>query len=274
MVSAQRLMSGLVAVAAVIALGDCRPAGAQTVHALLVGDTDSNLSDGVIENLRKMNNLLTGLSVVGKLKVVRSKELRDDAFTCDNIRFAVKKLKLGTNDAVIFYYAGHGFRRNTTQSKFPEFDCPHPRARPGLDMNGVVKVLLEKNPRFVLAIADACNEEIRVGEAPARAPLGAEQDRKAGLRRLFLGYKGRLVMSGAVPGEFAWYMTQGSSLGGFFSNRLVSVLDRRIAADAETVRWEDIAADATKPIEVSSDPERPRQQQPQFEADLTVLPAH
>jgi hypothetical protein len=142
-------------------------------------------------------------------------------------------------------------------------------------MNVVVKDITAKNPRFLLAIADACNEERLRGAADvARAPLGAEEDQKAGLRRLFLGYKGKLVMSGAIPGERSWYIRdEGESLGGFFTNQFLSVINRRIAADAEGVRWEDVAEQATKPIIIKDDSRPDLIQTPQYEPALTPLVA-
>jgi Caspase domain len=263
----------IAALATLAVLAGGQEVQAQKVHAVLVGDTDSNLGEGVVENLKKMNNLLTSIHRIGKIQVSRS-EIRDGSFRCTNIRSAVERLMVNPDDAVIFYYAGHGFRRDSTQTKFPEFDCQRSRGDRALDMNAITKVLIGKQPRFVLALADACNQKTRSETKDiAAAPLGSDEDRKAGLRRLFLSYKGRLTMSAAIPGEFAWYMTEGPLLGGFFTNQFLSVLNHRIAADAESVRWENVAEQAGKRIIISNDPRPPLQQDPQYEAELVALSA-
>lgn len=264
------LRLGLAAGAAIVVSVWWHPAQGQKLHAILVGDTDSNLSEGVAENLSKMNNLLGSITQFGKITVTKV-EVRDQNFACARILSAIERLQVRPDDVVMFYYAGHGFRRDATQTRFPEFDCQRTRDNRKLDMNAVVTRLEAKKPRLLLAIADACNEKTRSDAVPARAPTGQPDDRRRGLRKLFLGYQGRLVMSGAVPGEFAWYMTSGTLLGGFFTNQFVSALNGEVAKNAEDVEWESVAALATKKIAVPNPNGEPRQQEPQFESQLTKV---
>jgi hypothetical protein len=269
--------SGSIAIATTLAFCTWQPGHAQTVHALLIGNTNADLGDGAAENLRKMSNLLKSIKTVAELKVA-TMEIRDDSFTCANILSGIEKLraKVKSDDAVIFYYAGHGYRTKTGESKFPDLACPGSRKKPPIELEGVAKRLTDSKtkPRFVLAIADACNSEAEpVEESAAQAPPGGQQDRRAGLRRLFLGYKGQLVMSAAKRGQLAWYMNEGDLLGGFFTNQFISVLNRRVAMDAQAVRWEDIADQATQEINASNDPQRPLLQKPDSSVALTALPA-
>src|SRR5258708_19466731 len=82
---------------------------------------------------------------------------------------------------------------------------------------------------------------------------------------------GTLVMSGAIPGEFSWYMTAGASLGGFFTNQLLESINQNIVRSGARVGWEAIAADAVKPIFVPTIP--PVTQNPQYSSvGLSVGP--
>jgi hypothetical protein len=74
----------------------------------------------------------------------------------------VNGLKVTPDEPVVFYYAGHGFRRPNTPTEFPLFDCkispPDKDSDPEIGPSIIVDMLTQyKRPRLVLAIADACN---------------------------------------------------------------------------------------------------------------------
>jgi hypothetical protein len=79
---------------------------------------------------------------------------------------------------------------------------------------------------------------------------------------LFFEYRGRLMMSGSVPREFSYYMNGGPSIGGFFTNQLIAAITKSIESRGPNVSWEEIAADATKPIPIPG----VSNQHPQFAA--------
>lgn len=243
-------------------------APAQTVHAVLIGDTtDATIGVGITENLRKMRNFLRQAEVEGEL-TVSVKEVRDGDFNCRSIQNAVKALPVQSNDAVVFYYAGHGFRRNSTQTQFPEFDCRRTADPERAELAGISNQFLTpappaSAPRFLLSVADTCNREAEVPTPQAAGPrIAAVPDRKAGFRRLFLQYSGTMMMSGSVPGEFSWYMNGGPQIGGFFTNQLLRAVNAKLISQADHVRWEDIATDATKRIFIPSGSET--SQTPQY----------
>lgn len=237
-----------------------RNANAQQVHAILVADTlDGSIGAGIKENLKNVHALLADIEIVGEIPVIKT-EVKDTGFNCKAINDAVSRLQSGPNDAVLFFYSGHGFRRDSTQTRFPEFDCRRTSDLDRGDMATIVQELLtQKRPRFLLAVADTCNKEVPgLGFAAASAPFEFPAERKAAFRRLFLDYTGALMMSGAVPGEFSWYRiaqpTPTDKLGGYFTNQLLRVLDQRILENGGKIRWEDIATDATKTIAVPTNP--------------------
>jgi hypothetical protein len=58
------------------------------------------------------------------------------------------------------------------------------------------------------------------------------------------------VLSGSVPGEFSYYMNAGRLIGGFFTNQLIAAIMEGIQSSGPNITWEEIAADATKPIPI------------------------
>jgi GH25 family lysozyme M1 (1,4-beta-N-acetylmuramidase) len=243
---------------------------AQTVHAILVADTfDTVIGAGVAENKANIASFLGNVKDLTGLNVATT-EVDGANFTCKSIIDAVNGLNVSADDVVFFYYAGHGFRRDSSQTQFPEFFCGGPRD-PTETLSQAVNSIKARQPRLIIAIADACNRIAEPAPAAAAAPaLGG--DRKGALLRLFKAYRGALIMSGAIPGEYSWYMTAGASLGGFFTNQLLVAINQNINRSGPNVRWEAIAADAVKPIFVPTNP--PVTQTPQYLPEgLTTGPA-
>jgi GH25 family lysozyme M1 (1,4-beta-N-acetylmuramidase) len=234
---------------------------AQTVHAILVADTlDPTIGAGVAENKANIASFLGNVKSLTGLNVAMT-EVDGANFTCKSIIDAINGLTVSADDVVFFYYAGHGFRRDSTQTQFPEFFCGGPRD-PTETLLQAVDSIKAKQPRLTIAIADACNKITEPALAAAAALPGV--DRKGALLQLFKVYRGTLIMSGAIPGQFSWYMTAGASLGGFFTNQLLVAINQNIDRSGANVRWEAIAEDAVKPIFVPTNP--PVTQNPQYSA--------
>jgi hypothetical protein len=139
-------------------------ARAQKLHVVLVGDTkDRTIGKGVKENIKTLETLLGSAERDGEISVSRT-EIKGDDFNCKRIREAVIQLNIGSTDAVLFYYSGHGFRH--TQAQFPEFDCRRTSDPDLADLSGIGDLIKAKKPRFLLAIADACNKKSRHGIPP------------------------------------------------------------------------------------------------------------
>jgi hypothetical protein len=239
-------------------------ANAQKIHAIMVGDTlDGSIGVGITENLKNMNGFLHVVQSLTRLDASETQITGVD-FNCKSILNVLNNVSASENDTVLFYYTGHGFRRDNTESKFPEFDCRRSLDPDQLSLAAVVTKLQEKRPRLILAFADTCNRLIPQPpvQVVARAfvPLDVQA---AAYRHLLIDYSGALMMSGSVPGEYSWYMNTGRHLGGFFTNQLLQVINER-SADGDLVRWEDIATDSTKPIFIPM-PE-PTTQVPQYAA--------
>jgi GH25 family lysozyme M1 (1,4-beta-N-acetylmuramidase) len=243
---------------------------AQTVHAILVADTlDPAIGAGVAENKANIASFLGNVKSLTGLNVATS-EVDGVNFTCKSIIDAISALNVSSDDVVFFYYAGHGFRRDSSQTQFPEFFCGGPRD-PTETLSQAVDSIKAKQPRLIIAIADACNKITEPAPAAAAAPVPGA-DRKGALLQLFKAYRGTLVMSGAIPGQYSWYMTAGASLGGFFTNQLLVAINQNIDRSGADVRWEAIAEDAVKPIFVPTNP--PVTQNPQYSAvGLATAPA-
>jgi hypothetical protein len=240
-------------------------ARSQKVHAIIAADSlDGQIGPGIRENVTNMNGLLASLEIVGEIVVLKA-EVTGQDFSCKSILQAVDKLQVGPDDAVLFYYAGHG--AGSKSSKFPDFSCEPTSEQERIGLSTIEKRISRKKPkpRFVLAIADACNvlEGPAAGPGPQFTPPPVPE-RKIALRRLFLDYNGSLTMSGSITGQYAWYMNRGETVGGFFTIQFLRAINQQISEKRAKVRWEDIVPIAKKMIMVPTKP-RETKQQPQVE---------
>jgi len=235
------------------------------LRAILVGDTlDAAIGKGIIANLRNLESFLRALELDGKIGVSKV-EIKGNNFNCKSINEAVAQLAVDPTDAVLFYYSGHGFRRGTTQSQFPEFDCMRGSDPDQAGLKTIADDLARtKKPRLLLAIADTCNKPTEA-YFPAPPKAFAPVQRQAAFRRLIADYGGTLIMSSSVPGEYSYYTIQGGALGGLFTNQLLQTIDQKIKIDGANVRWEDIVTEAKKIISIppQSATDQPLYQHPQ-----------
>src|SRR5262245_37623733 len=92
------------------------------LHVIIAADTtDKSIGDGIRANVERMQTFLAKVKSAD-IEVVEVDVLATE-FSCRNILAKASELDIKSEDAVLFYYSGHGFRRNSTQTKFPEFYC-------------------------------------------------------------------------------------------------------------------------------------------------------
>ncbi len=249
---------------------------AQKVHAVLIADTnDDSIGPGIVGNLKLMKSLLNQAKTVGQIDMDVHVVAGSD-FNCTNINKAVDGLNVGPTDTVLFYYSAHGYRTPQTPTKFPDFDCKRAGniADAKAGMSATVAALSAKNPQFIVAIADTCNIVLQrpPGVSERSAPLVAA----AAWRRLFLRYKGKLLMSGSLPGQFSFYRNDELASGLFTRQFVDAVIDtmQKVADEEnpELARWSSVYRSASRPFPIDPPYLEQAIQQPQGEKVLSVLP--
>lgn len=231
-------------------------AHAASLRVLLIGDTnDRSIGKSVVVDLANMEafarqiSTVTGLTL--DLKILKGAQIKKKL-----IVDAVNKVKVESDDTVIFYYSGHGFRKQTVQTRWPLLYIPDAGDQ-GVDFQWVVDTIGKKSPRMILAISDSCNNFI---DTPQRSinSRAMQQDQEAMWKKLFVEFSGRIYASGSVVGQFSFGQDQ---TGGAFTSQFLAVV-RSEVKKADT-NWDTVMRLATKKIPINNPQQK--SQDPQYE---------
>ena len=157
----------------------------------------------------------------------------------------------GPNDIVVFYYSGHGFRKEKDSRPGPYLDMsidyvdPNYMAR-AIKLEDITEMIRNKGARLNLVISDCCNKQ--VGETnTVNTPAISGQKGGLGdywsdrnLRDLFLNVNRTTIMfTAAEPFQLA---ISNPVFGGYFSNFFINAIDTHLSYAKNNVKWEDIIA--------------------------------
>ena len=192
------------------ALMSLAPAAASQFHAVIVADTDSDLSAEV-----KQSIALVEQSAKKSARALRAPYcphiLTGKEATPERVLETVSQLDAG-DDYLLFYYAGHGFRGALKESPWPNLYFT--RVDEALQLETVVDLAAQKGARAAVVIADCCNARHFIDpdeiEPPAldfnHLPLKPHHLDQS---QLFAENSGVLVLASCSPGERAWIIQQG-----------------------------------------------------------------
>lgn len=133
--------------------------------------------------------------------------------TCKNV---INRLNCRSDDIVMFYYVGHG-TENSRVSRYPLMLMAQSDVQKLIPLSWVHNTLKSKGARLTITIGMCCNA--RQG-APGRiAPSFSanygnayiDQNMSECIKKMFLDYKGDLLIASASPSESSWAC--GSTIG-------------------------------------------------------------
>lgn len=211
------------------------PAIAPTLHAVILADIDDNkIGDSTKVDFNKIKRLAYDIAINTGMKLAEQ-SLVGRALNNQNVRTIINNLPVRRNDAVIFYYAGHG-QNPQTGTQWPAMILNDQN----LELNFVVTKLQKKNPRFFLAIADTCNDFPNYKSYPMTKKNYFNTFKKQNYQNLFLKTRGYIVASGAEPGQLSW---SDSQYGGLFTSQFLESLNRQLSS--RQANWHTVMKQAT-----------------------------
>ena len=234
------------------------------LHAIVVVNTnDRDIGSYIdLENVSKELKSIeknTGL-------ILRLNTMTKNNFKLNKVNNLLKQLSVAPNDVVIFYYSGHGFKRNQDKSRWPKMVLNNGRY---LGLDEVVATLKEKNPRFFIAMSDSCSNFMSKSISKrgiSIVPINPQNYSK-NYQSLFLGHKGYIIAAAAKAGQYA---AGSRSVGGIFTNQFLDSFKQEVELPNEP-SWHRIIERAEKEISFKNQDGKNNIQNPQFEIKITSV---
>ena len=231
---------------------------AQLVSIVLTDTFAGNIGYSVESDLRHVYLETNRIAEVTGLKhneiILSNTELN-----VKNIYDSINDLKLKSDDIVFLYYSGHGYRTEDSTTQWPNIYITNDNA--GMSFEHIVRLIQDKNPRFILAIADCCNNALE-GGAPEvksiKALLYVDKHIIAGFKKLFLNQKGVIIVSGSSIGEYSI----GTDQGGVLTNAFLENLESEVRLKGVFSDWSALLQRTADHVSQSADKEVP--QHPQY----------
>ncbi len=222
------------------------PGYAAKLHSILIGDT-ADTGIGAFTDIRNMKRQIQTIERMTGM-TVREKNLSGKTFTIKDSLNALKKLNIGNDDVVIFYYSGHGYR---TENKDPISPWPvlfFSWEEDGMSLDTAVDIIKSKNPRLTIIMADCCNSYLPETLAPLfKVGAKAVPDLSTmvdNYKKLFLKTSGLIIVASSEVGEYSY----GNRIeGGLYTTAWLSSLRDEVTSDEEP-SWEHIFATSIKNI--------------------------
>jgi hypothetical protein len=171
------------------------------------------------------------------------------------VKTAIKNLRPGKDDIVVFFYSGHGFRwKGDAGYPFPQMGLYYGKppswdhmAAFSINLEDVYRDIRAKGARLNLVMSDCCNtvvnrrrSEIKDTLLPQFAP-GYYDINKRTAMSLLLQSRSSLLISAAEKGQAA---NCSNSYNGFFTTSIINAIRMGLKASGTAPRWPDIVRKA------------------------------
>lgn len=198
-----RFVIGLLWLFACVACTNHHTLQAQTLHAVVVGDRSPSAGWGKYTGAVAMDLTHVSASMAenmpeARLRMIRLEIEEDQDSSPKNLLDAIAKLEVGSGDAILFYFTGHGSVDD--QGHYLAL------AQGRLYRKELLEALVNKRGRLVALITDCCNTRSD-GYLYAAPAFGLEAPRNPSplFRKLFFETEGVVDLNSSSPGESSFF---------------------------------------------------------------------
>src|SRR5262245_39158056 len=128
---------------------------ASNLHVVLAMDTQAeNIGEGKAGDKRALEKWVHEVAAATGMTLKLS-SLSGPGLQAETVATTIQKLSVGKEDALLFFFAGHGFLPQGKKAKWPNLtfnDGKH-----SIAMDGLIKHLRKKQPRLLVVGADCCS---------------------------------------------------------------------------------------------------------------------
>jgi len=195
------------------------------VRALIVVDTNSNVRVCEEQNLRNLYAALTAGIPRNRLEIT---VLSGEHATPQNVLRYYQNLQTGPNEAVLFYYGGHGGVDATRRfNDGPTLGHCLTMTAGGLYRRDLIAAIKARNPGLAVILTDCCSSYFQSGNSTSDSESSNENGRIQAMglshacRCLFFQHRGIVDITASEPGSFAYGY---EAIGGFFTFGLTRIV--------------------------------------------------
>ncbi len=200
------------------------------IHLIIVADTlEEHIGSSCAFDCKRV--LSTYTKVVQQMEsLMKVTMIAGTQYNKKNVVSALKMLRPHKNDIVVFYYTGHGYRKNDDRRRYPYIDLRCKKRdnylTETLNMEDIYHFIKRKGARMNLVLSDCCNSYIgkynAVASAPPKKKTTDMQFDNDNIRMLFLKAKISILATAADSTQRA---SGNPAFGGFFSYFLNTTLE-------------------------------------------------
>jgi len=186
-------------------IGAACAAESAELHAVLLIDSEAeNIETAMVKNHRRWQKQFLKISGHTGMKVHEHAFVGKKLLSVEVLPF-LESLEIDSDDVVLLYFCGHGYRTKQKNNPWPYMCWSHENI--AIDLMLLTKILEEKQPRLLIALAECCNNYIDSQSLDLVTEQTGQKRRhimKANYCKLFLESEGVIVASSSHPGEFSW----------------------------------------------------------------------
>lgn len=238
------------------------------LYLLVVADTlDSEIGSSCSQDMKRIVETFGGLTSYLGIKFF-PKTICGKDYNKKNVQTAITTLRPSSNDIVVFYYSGHGFRLPENLRQFPNLKLKNFKNERknfrdsvtwirkdrqdnitySLNIEDIFNSIRKKGARFNLILSDCCNSDIFASNAKGTKPgktkgSGIEWS-EDNVRTLFLNKNPMSILAtAAASGQKA---ASNDNFGGFFSFYFKMAMENYSSKLKNNVNWDLIMQDTQK----------------------------
>ncbi len=213
-----------------------------TIHMVIFADThDESIGKTCKMDLTKMKKQAKKYAHYSEMEL-KTYYNSGSSFTKQRLHSILNSMNVQKNDAVFFYYTGHGYRAENTQSPFPILSLKNSGSSHGVSVSWLRNRIKTMNPRLSIVFIDACNTLMNITHEEDVA-MGIKS--KDQYKRLFREARGEVVMAGSKKGtkgsSYEGYSLCNMVYGGFFTYSYIEQFEEMIKQTEMKADWNTLA---------------------------------
>ncbi|MEO6313514.1 MAG: caspase family protein [Chitinophagaceae bacterium] len=222
------------------------------LYLLIVADTlDKEIGAACKLDIARTLQTFKGLTDTLGIKFL-AKTIAGTDYSKKNVELAISNfLKPAPSDIVIFYYSGHGFRKQEENRRFPyiKLKTNHTSKQDvyanSINIEDVFASIVKKPSRLNLVLSDCCNSDIEItnstGSKPGKTKGSGVKWNEDNYRSLFLNKTRMSVLATAADnGQRA---CSKNDFGSFFSFFLTTSMENYCSNLKSKVNWDLVLQD-------------------------------